>query len=71
MGEIFERFPPSLWEKLVDLAIAGDLGGGSYRRSNLDLRPVYVRKPSGTVPFRDSRVVGLYQLLFGILDGLR
>src|SRR5690348_2655783 len=70
-GGIFERFPHSLWEKLVDLAIAGDLGGGGDRRSNLDLRPLHIRKPSGTLSFRDSRVVGLYQLLFGILDGLR
>lgn len=58
-------------KKLVDLAIAGDLSGGGYRWSNLDLRSVYVWKPSGTMPFRDSRVVGLYQFLFGILDRLR
>ena len=53
---------------LVDFTIAGDFGRRGHRRSNLDLRPLYIWKPAGTLPLSDPCIVRLHQLLFGILD---
>ena len=53
---------------LVDFTIAGYFGRRGHRRSNLDLRPLYIWKPAGTLPLSDPCIVRLHQLLFGILD---
>lgn len=49
---------------LVDLAIAGDLGGGGYGRRNLDVRSLDVWESTGALIFRDPRIVRLHELLF-------
>lgn len=67
-GNLVFQDSPIHEEKLVDLAVAGDLCCGGHRWSNGDLRPLHMWKPAGALPLGNSGIVGLHQFLFGILD---